>query len=152
MVSVPLPALPFPGAGRAKNRQYDSYQAPCDCTLYFDHTLLCRWSGRKYGVMLEGCMGQRYSTQLGGSKNLTDVKDHFSSNRQPRCEQIYINCSLLFKDNLRTLRSRRGPTTKTNTADRYAHSRRLDRVVRIVAGMENKKMTHQRLRITCEQG
>ena len=97
-------------------------------------------------------MGQRYSTQLGGSKNLAGLKDHFSSNRQPRCEQIYINCGLLLKDNLRTLRSRRGPTTKTNTADRHAYSRRLDRAVRIVAGMENKKMTHQRLRITCEQG
>ena len=24
-------------------------QAPRDCTLYFDHTFLCRWSGRNYG-------------------------------------------------------------------------------------------------------
>ena len=70
--------------------------------------------------MLEGFIGQRYSTQLGGSKNLADLKDQFSSNRQPRCEQIYINCGLLLKDNSGTLRSRRGPTTKTNTVDRHA--------------------------------
>ena len=45
-------------------------QAPRDCTLYFYHTLLCHCFERKYGVMLEGCMGQRYSTQLGGSQSL----------------------------------------------------------------------------------
>ena len=66
--------------------------------------------------------------------------------------QIYINCGLLIKDNTRTLRSRRGPTTKTNTANRHAHSRRPDRVVWIAAGTENKKMPHQRLRVACEQG
>ena len=127
-------------------------QAPRDCTLYFDHTLLCHCFERKYGVMLEGCMGQRYCTQLGGSKNLTDLKDHFSSNRQPRGEQIYINCGLLLKDNSGTLRSRLG----SNHEDQHCRSPCIavafDQVVRIVAGMENKKMTHQRLRITCEQG
>ena len=73
-----------------------------------------------------------------------DLKDHFSSNRQPRCEQIYINCGLLLKDNLRTLLSRRYASTKTSIVESHAHSRRLYWVVRIAAGMENKKMTHQR--------
>ena len=79
-------------------------------------------------------------------------KDHFSSNRQPRCEQIYINCGLLSKDISRTLRSRRCSTSQTNTVDCHAVGRSPHWVVRVVAGIENKKMTHQRLRITCEQG
>ena len=73
-----------------------------------------------------------------------DLKDHFSSNRQPRCEQIYINCGLLSKDNLRTLPFLRYASTKTSIVESHAHSRRLYWVVRIAAGMENKKMTHQR--------
>ena len=73
-----------------------------------------------------------------------DLKGHFSSNRQPRCEQIYINCGLLLKDNLRTLLSRRYANIKTSIVESHAHSRRLYWVVRIAAGMENKKMTHQR--------
>ena len=81
-----------------------------------------------------------------------DLKDHFSSNRQPRCEQIYINCGLLSKDISRTLRSRRCSTSQTNTIDCHAVGRSPHWVVRVVAGIENKKMTHQRLRITCEQG
>ena len=71
-------------------------------------------------------------------------KDHFSSNRQPRCEQIYINCGLLSKDNLRTLPFLRYASTKTSIVESHAHSRRLYWVVRIAAGMESKKMTHQR--------
>ena len=81
-----------------------------------------------------------------------DLKDHFSSNRQPRCEQIYMNCGLLSKDISRTLRSRRCSTSQTNTVDCHAVGRSPHWVVRVVAGIENKKMTHQRLRITCEQG
>ena len=73
-----------------------------------------------------------------------DLKDHFSSNRQPRCEQIYINCGLLSKDNSRTLPFLRYASTKTSIVERHAHTRRLYWVVRIAAGMENKKMTHQR--------
>ena len=80
-----------------------------------------------------------------------DLKDHFSSNRQPRCEQIYINCGLLSKDISRTLRSRRCSTSKTNTVDRHAAGRSPHWVVRVVAGIENKKTTHQRFRITCGQ-
>ena len=38
--------------------------------LYISITLYYAIASKKYGVMLEGCMGQRYSTQLGGSQSL----------------------------------------------------------------------------------
>ena len=87
-----------------------------------------------------------------GPRICNDLKDHFSSNRQPRGEQIYINCGLLSKDNSRTLRSRRCSTSKTNTVDRHAVGRSPHWVVRVVAGIENKKFTYQRLRITWHKG
>ena len=52
-----------------------------------------------------------------------DLKDHFSSNRQPRCEQIYIKVRIFITDISRTLRSRRCSTSKTNTVDRHAVGR-----------------------------
>ena len=44
-----------PGSGRKwpvkRPREFQNLnQAPRDCTLYFDHTFLCRGSGRKYGL------------------------------------------------------------------------------------------------------
>ena len=49
-------------------------------------------------------------------------KDHFSSNRQPRREQIYIKVRIFLKDRARTLPSRYKRSTKTNTVDRHAPS------------------------------
>ena len=75
-------------------------------------------------------------------------KDHFSSNRQPRCEQIYIKVRIFLKDQALTLPFLRYASTKTSIVESHAHSRRLYWFVWSGAGMENKKMTHQRSWIT----
>ena len=73
-----------------------------------------------------------------------DFNDQFSSNRQTRGEQIYIKVRIFLKDRALTLPFWRLASIQTNIVERHAHSRRLYWVVRAAAGMENKKMTHQR--------
>ena len=132
--------------GRQRPREFQNLK-PSAARLYFiflSHFIMPLlqkkiWcdAGRVYG--------SRYSTATRRIPESERIwKDHFSSNRQPRCEQIYINCGLLSKDNLRTLPFLRYASTKTSIVESHAHSRRLYWVVRIAAGMENKKMTHQR--------
>ena len=87
-------------------------------------------------------MGQRYSTQRGECKNLVYLKDHFSSNSKPRSEHTYIKVRPFLEDRALTPTFRWERTSKTNTADRHAHSHRLDRAVRVVAGMEGRFIYH----------
>ena len=136
--------------GRQRPREFQNLK-PSAARLYFiflSHFLmpLLRkkiWcdAGRVYG-----------STVFHATRRIPESeriwKDHFSSNRQTRGEKIYIKVRIFLKDRALTLPFWRLASIQTNIVERHAHSRRLYWVVWSGAGMENKRMTHQRSWIT----